>query len=324
MSLSEHVRTLGRGPGRSRSLTEDEAFDAMSLMLQGAEPQAVGACLMLMRMKGETAEEIAGFARAAQEALPPLPHTDLDWPSYAAGRTRGLPWFLLSAKLLAASGRRVMLHGWNGADGAVRDGLETLGIAVARTPQEAAAALDADGIVYLPLEDLHPALFALLDLRRVFGLRSCVNTVCRMLNPGRAGASVQGVFHPPYRLLQQDAAALMGWRQMTVIKGGGGEFERHPGKVIEGFGLRDGHRWEEDLPALVDDSRRLADLDLPASALLDLWDNDEGPDFARQMVLGTAALALRTLGVDDAVDALWSDRHTRPATPRGTAQATRN
>lgn len=324
MSLSEHVRTLGRGPGRSRSLTEEEAFDAMSLMLRGAEPQAVGACLMLMRMKGETAGEIAGFARAAQEALPPLPCTDLDWPSYAAGRTRGLPWFLLSARLIASSGRRVMLHGWNGSDSAVRDGLDTLGISVVRKPGDAAAALDRDGIVYLPLEDLHPALFALLDLRKVFGLRSCVNTVCRMLNPGRAGASVQGVFHPPYRLLQQDAAALMGWRQMTVIKGGGGEFERHPGKIIEGFGLRDGSRWEENLPALVHDGRRLADLDLPASALLDLWERDEGPDFARQMVLGTTALALRTLGEDDTADALWANRHAPRASLAHAAHGIRN
>ncbi|WP_040604279.1 glycosyl transferase family protein [Sagittula stellata] len=324
MSLSEHVRTLGRGPGRSRSLTEAEAFDAMSLMLRGAEPQAVGACLMLMRMKGETAEEIAGFARAAQEALPPLPCTDLDWPSYAAGRTRGLPWFLLSARLIASSGRRVMLHGWNGSDSAVRDGLDTLGISVVRKPGDAAAALDRDGIVYLPLEDLHPALFALLDLRKVFGLRSCVNTVCRMLNPGRAGASVQGVFHPPYRLLQQDAAALMGWRQMTVIKGGGGEFERHPGKIIEGFGLRYGSRWEENLPALVHDSRRLADLHLPSSALLDLWERDEGPDFARQMVLGTAALALRTLGKDDTVDTLWANRHAPRASLAHAAHGIRN
>ncbi|EBA09412.1 hypothetical protein SSE37_24259 [Sagittula stellata E-37] len=315
---------MGRGPGRSRSLTEAEAFDAMSLMLRGAEPQAVGACLMLMRMKGETAEEIAGFARAAQEALPPLPCTDLDWPSYAAGRTRGLPWFLLSARLIASSGRRVMLHGWNGSDSAVRDGLDTLGISVVRKPGDAAAALDRDGIVYLPLEDLHPALFALLDLRKVFGLRSCVNTVCRMLNPGRAGASVQGVFHPPYRLLQQDAAALMGWRQMTVIKGGGGEFERHPGKIIEGFGLRYGSRWEENLPALVHDSRRLADLHLPSSALLDLWERDEGPDFARQMVLGTAALALRTLGKDDTVDTLWANRHAPRASLAHAAHGIRN
>ena len=74
MTLAEHVRTLGRGPGRSRSLTQDEAADAMRLMLQGdAAPEAVGALLMLLRMKGETAEEIAGFARAEHRGFYALP-----------------------------------------------------------------------------------------------------------------------------------------------------------------------------------------------------------------------------------------------------------
>ena len=92
MTLSDHVRTLGRGPGRSRSLTRDEARDAMRLMLSGqAAPEAVGALLMLLRMKGETADEIAGLAEAATAAAPALPPVDLDWPSYAAGRTRGAP-----------------------------------------------------------------------------------------------------------------------------------------------------------------------------------------------------------------------------------------
>ena len=134
MSLATHVRTLGRGPGRSRSLTREEAAEAMALMLSGAaEPEAVGALLMLLRMKGETAEEIAGFTEAAQGALPDLGAVDLDWPSYAAGRTRGLPWFLLSARLVAEAGHRVLLHGWNGPDGAVRDGLARAGVAVADT-----------------------------------------------------------------------------------------------------------------------------------------------------------------------------------------------
>ena len=94
MSLSKHVQTLGRGQGRSRSLTHDEAYDAMRLMLcDYTPPEAVGALLMLLRMKGETAEEISGFAAAAQTELPALPKVDLDWPSYAAGRTRGAPWF---------------------------------------------------------------------------------------------------------------------------------------------------------------------------------------------------------------------------------------
>ena len=136
MSLADHVRMLGRGPGRSRSLTQDEAADAMTLMLSDdAAPEAVGALLMLLRMKGETAEEIAGFAEAARRAAPALPAVDLDWPSYAAGRTRGAPWFLLSARLIARSGRRVLLHGWNGPDGAVRDGLAKLDIPVAASPE---------------------------------------------------------------------------------------------------------------------------------------------------------------------------------------------
>ncbi|MGR3586448.1 MAG: glycosyl transferase family protein, partial [Pseudooceanicola nanhaiensis] len=233
MSLATHVRTLGRGPGRSRSLTREEAAEAMALMLSGAaEPEAVGALLMLLRMKGETAEEIAGFTEAAQCALPDLGAVDLDWPSYAAGRTRGLPWFLLSARLVAEAGHRVLLHGWNGPDGAVRDGLARAGIAVAEGPEAVPALLDRDRIAYLPLETLSPAIFRLLGLRPVFGLRSCINTTCRMLNPARAAASVQGVFHPPYRLLQSDAARLLGWRALTVIKGGGGEFERHPTKEI--------------------------------------------------------------------------------------------
>ena len=115
MSLAEHVRILGRGPGRSRSLTEAEARDAMEIVLSGAAaPEAVGALLMLLRMKGETAEEIAGLAAGAQAGLPALPPVDLDWPSYAAGRSRGLPWFLLAARLVAMDGHRVLLHGWNG------------------------------------------------------------------------------------------------------------------------------------------------------------------------------------------------------------------
>lgn len=312
MSLADHVRCLGRGPGRSRSLTQAEAQEAMRLMLAGAAPEAVGALLMLLRMKGETAAEIAGFAAAAQGALAPLPQADLDWPSYAAGRTRGQPWFLLSARLVAQAGHRVLLHGWNGSDPRVRAGLDEVGIAAASDMAEAAERLERDRIVYLPLEILHPDLFALLGLRDVLGLRSCINTVCRMLNPARAPASVQGVFHPSYRLLQADAAALLGWRNLTVIKGGGGEFECHPAKDIAGFGLRHGAPWESVLPARIEETRKLAgDEALTLRAVLA---GAAIPAFETAIVLATAGLALETLGHNDAralAAGLWSvrDRH---------------
>lgn len=88
----------------------------MRLILSGAAPpEAVGALLMLMRYRGETAPEIVGMAEALRETLAEWRAIDvaLDWPSYAAGRTRGLPWFLLSVRLVALAGHRVVLHGWN-------------------------------------------------------------------------------------------------------------------------------------------------------------------------------------------------------------------
>ncbi|MBM2324219.1 MULTISPECIES: glycosyl transferase family protein [Marivita] len=310
MTLDAHVRTLGRGPGRSRSLTLDEANEAMRIILNGdAAPEAIGALLMLLRTKGETADEIAGFAQAAQEAAPELPQVDLDWPSYAAGHTRGLPWFLLSAKLIADAGYTVLLHGFNGTDATVRNGIAQAGIGVAETRSAVTHLLERDRIAYLPLETWHPALFEMLKLRDVLGLRSCINTVCRMLNPARARASVQGVFHPSYRLLQADAAARLGWHSLSVIKGGGGEFERHPAKDIAGFGLRNGAHWETTFPALCDETRRLAEFENPTPGIAHFPNPQNG--FETAIVTGTTALALDTLGVADSqthADTLWAER----------------
>lgn len=316
MTLAPYVRILGRGPGRSRSLTYDEAFAAMTLILDGdAAAESVGAMLMLMRMKGETAEEIAGFTAALRASLPSLPTPDLDWPSYAAGRTRGLPYFLLSAKLLAQAGHKVLLHGFNGEGDAarvIREGLPFAGIQVCDGVDDAHAVLDQHGIAYIPLETLSPALHRLLLLRNDFGLRSCLNTVSRMLNPGGASASVQGVFHPSYRELQADASALLSLDALTVIKGGGGEFERNPSKDTVAFGLRAGTAWEHQYAPVIDDTRRLNDGENDPARLAALWAGDLEDPFSEAIVVGTAALALDTLGVGDAdavAHSLWHARH---------------
>lgn len=300
MSLAPFVATLGRGPGRSRSLTRDEARQAMEIMLTGkGAPEAVGALLMLLRMKGETSEEIAGFAEAAQASVTSLPQADVDWPSYAAGRSRGLPWFLLSARLVAQAGHKVLLHGQNGSDAAVRDELGHAGITRATTKAQAAAELSKTNITYIALEDLSTPISDLLALRPIFGLRSCVNTMCRMLNPARAKVSVQGVFHPPYRLLQADAAHLLGWPALTVIKGGGGEFERHPGKHSQVFGIRKGERFDTLHAPLTLTKGRLADGPDPATTLNGLWSGHQQDDFAEALVIGTAALVFDALGHEE-------------------------
>lgn len=319
MSLAPYVRILARGQGRARSFTLDEAMEAMGLMLEeGADPEAVGAILMVMRMKGETAEEIAGFAAAAQASIPSWTgvRPGLDWPAYAAGRSRGLPWFLLSARLVAQAGVPVLLHGWNSHQGeaaSIREALGPLGIAEAGSVAAAGEALAAEGIAYLPLEVLSPRLLELVRLREVLGLRSCVNTVLRMMNPGRAPAAVQGVFHPVYREIQRDAAALMGLPDLTVLKGGGGEFEHHPAKDIAIFGLRDGEAWTGTTGRPVEAHQRLSDAPDNRSALAALWRGDLEEPFAETIVLSTAALALETAGTPRGeglaqAQRLWAER----------------
>ncbi|MEM1431289.1 MAG: glycosyl transferase family protein [Pseudomonadota bacterium] len=326
--LAEYVRILGRGPGRARALTEAEAQHALRLILAGeAAPEATGALLMLMRYRGETAEEVAGFTRAARDTFAPWPGPapDVDWPSYAAGRSRGLPLFLLAARLVAHSGRRVLLHGWNSHQSAsadVRSALRDAGIAYAASPGAAARQITRAGIAYLPLEALSPPILDLLRLRETLGLRSCLNTVARMLNPAAAALTVQGVFHPSYRALQRDAAALLGQPASLTIKGGGGEFERHPAKPIEIVGLRHGVAVTETAPPLIPAARRLADgPDLPPdpASLAALWAGHVRDDFAEACIVGTAALVLQGLrpGLSEAraredAQRLWARRTAEP------------
>ncbi|MEL6479594.1 MAG: glycosyl transferase family protein [Pseudomonadota bacterium] len=302
MSLAPFIHAMGRGPSRARSLTREEARDSMRLILDGeAAPEAVGALFMLMRYRGEVADEIAGFVDAMRARLAPWQTLApaLDWPSYAAGRSRGLPWFLAAARLVAQAGHPVLLHGWNSHQNPVADvraALSAFDIPLVRDPAAAREALGAGGIAYVPLDALDPEILRLLRLRDVLGLRSAVNTACRMLNPGGAATSVQGVFHPSYRDLQQDAGALLGQREMIVLKGGGGEFERHPGKAVALYGLRAGTAFETTAPALLDTARRLADPSAEPAHLTAIWTGQRSDPFAEATIIGTAAAALLALG----------------------------
>ena len=69
MSLAPYVRIVAQGKGRARSLTLDEAEAAMSLILsKDAAPEALGALLMVLRLRGETDQEIAGFTLALRRS----------------------------------------------------------------------------------------------------------------------------------------------------------------------------------------------------------------------------------------------------------------
>jgi len=101
--FAQYVRTLGRGKNTARSLTREEAFAAFTHILnEEVEDIQLGAFLLLLRVKGEDENEMAGFAEAAQQFIQaPSITVDIDWPSYA-GKHKQQPWYLLAALLLAA------------------------------------------------------------------------------------------------------------------------------------------------------------------------------------------------------------------------------
>lgn len=321
--FAEYIRILGRGKNGSRALTHDEARQAMSMILADAvEPVQLGAFLMLMRVKEETPEEVAGFVRAARDTLSVdvAVRPDLDWSSYA-GKRRQLPWFLLAALLLSQRGVKVFMHGATGPSVQrvyTPAALTALGITPCASLHEATEALRTSSFAYAPLAAFLPRLQALIDLRQQLGLRSPVHTVARLLNPLGAQHVLQGIFHPGYKLTHQQAAGLLTTPHCAVLKGDGGEIERNPDAGSEVLTVHDGVYGSEAWPALFT-QRHLKDETMDAQRLAQVWRGTARDDYGEAAAVGTLAIALKLLARADTVVAAeilareWWEGRTRDA-----------
>ncbi len=305
--FARYVRILGRGKKGARSLTFDEAREAMAMILNDrVEPVQLGAFLMLLRVKEESPEELAGFVRAARDALDlPAEHPVplLDWSSYA-GKRRQLPWFILSALLLARQGIPVLMHGTRGfKDDRVYapDAIEALGLPLCRDFAEVGRELQRRCFAFIPLEHFCPRLKAILNLRHLLGLRSPVNTLLRMINPLNAPCLMQGIFHPGYRVIHQQAALRLGQPHMAVFKVERGESERNPDLPCAVFTVHGDEAGEEEWPALFP-RRHLKAADMNPARLAALWRGDIEDEYGTAAVTSTAAIALRLLGRADSIE----------------------
>lgn len=305
MEITEHpfaefIKILGKGKKGARPLTQDEAYRAMQMILaEQVEPIQLGAFLMLMRVKEETAEELAGFVQAARESfvMPEKISVDLDWSSYA-GKRRHLPWFILSVLLLAENGIKIFMHGAGGHTAGrvyTEQVLAALDIETAKEFTHVAEQLNERNFSYLPLHCFCPKLAEMIELRPLMGLRSPVHTLVRLLNPLRAQHSMQGIFHPSYRAVHQHAALLLGQENMTVIKGEGGETERNPDVECLAQSVFAGQLQDETWAALFS-RRHLKEENLEPSQLQAVWQGQVEDEFATATIIGTAAIALKSLG----------------------------
>lgn len=299
--FAEFIRILGRGKRGARDLTEDEAYRAFSMILANeAQPEQVGAFLMLLRVKEETGAELAGFIRAARARLvvpTSLPAIDLDWSSYA-GKRRQLPWFLLSVLLLAKNGVRVFIHGLRERNDSrlyTRIALQSLGYDESTTVEHAITHIDQHGFAFMSLDKLAPNLAELLALRDLMGLRSPVNSVVRALNPLRASHALLGIFHPSYLGIHRDAAIALHENHVGVIKGEGGEMERNPDVPCELTEVHGGEVRVSSFPALFS-QRHMKDESMDAARLAAVWRGEVEDEYGVAAAISTTAVAIKILG----------------------------
>lgn len=319
--FAQYIRILGKGKKGQRPLSREEAYTAMDMIFRyDVEPEQIGAFLMLMRVKEESAEEVAGFVQAIRESIPRpmnLPRVSIDWPSYA-GKRRQMPWYLLAALLLSQNDYPVFMHGLTREDERIytRQVLEALGLEVCSSLPAVVGALKTNNFAYLDVEFVSSLTAELLDTRDLLGLRSPLHTVVRMINPFSADLSMHSVFHPNYAEIHQQASLLLGDASAISFKGEGGENERIPERACTVYGVSNGKSWEEQWPALLSPGKYGRDKFPDIEHFIRVWQGEVTDEYAEAAVTGTMALCLAALQESSQEDALqharelWHSRST--------------
>ena len=211
-----------------QDLTEDEALAAMSWVLEGgATPAQTGAFLTALHMKGETAPEITGCARAMRRlARPVLPQRkDLVDISGTGGDQPGtFNISTLAALVVAGAGVAVAKHGARSMSQRCgsADLLEALGVNLALSPEQVAACVDTVGIGFLFAPLLHPALEHASRARTEIGVHTVFDVLGPLTNPAAAPAQVVGVYSAALTEPVAEALGALGSRAAFVVAGADG------------------------------------------------------------------------------------------------------
>lgn len=225
MPLQPHLKHLIEG--RS-TLSREQARELMQQILAGALTDIeIAALVGALASRGETPEEVAGFVDVMRSAVTRVP-LDADEQALLvdtcgtggdASRTFNIS--TASALVAAAAGATIAKHGNRAITSQCgsADVLEALGIPVDLTPAEASAALRLHRFAFLHAPSLHPAMKAVMPVRRALGVRTVFNLLGPLTNPAGASAQVMGVYAQSAVPLVAQTMALLGTRHAFVVHG---------------------------------------------------------------------------------------------------------
>ena len=224
MGIANYIKDIGRGKDGARSLSREQAADLLGQVLDGSITDLeMGAFCVAMRIKGETADEMAGFLDAIHQRIHHLPASDRPTvviPSYNGARK--LPGLTsLLALLLAREGLPVLVHGTPTESNRIFTSEVLLALGI---PAQAAIHSIANGsVAFVPTALLLPGLQRLLDVRRAIGLRNPAHSLVKLMNPC-AGKSllVSSYTHPEYAVSMAETLALVDGNAL-LLRGTEGE-----------------------------------------------------------------------------------------------------
>ncbi|MEI8105150.1 MAG: anthranilate phosphoribosyltransferase [Actinomycetes bacterium] len=212
----------------------EDARDVMNSIMSGeATPAQIGGFLVALRLKGETADEIAGCAEAMRaHVLRIHPRRD-DLVDTAGTGGDGANTYNIStaaALVAAAAGAGVAKHGNRAASSATgaADVLEALGFDMAMTPERIEQSVDELGFGFLFAQAHHPAMKHAGPVRRELAARTVFNVLGPLTNPAGARAQVVGVYDPAIARTIADALVRLDARRAYVVHGAGGIDELSP------------------------------------------------------------------------------------------------
>jgi anthranilate phosphoribosyltransferase len=297
---------------RCESLTEEEAAAAFNVIMRGdATPVQIAGFIVALRMKGETVDELTGFARAARAVATPIEVGGALLDTCGTGGD-GLATFnisTLSAILAAACGARVAKHGNRAASSMCgsADVLEQLGVKIDLGPEAVARCIDDAGIGFLFAPVFHPSFRFAGVPRRELGVRTVFNVLGPLCNPAGARYQALGVADGSMAGKMADVLMRLGVERAIVFHAGDGMDElsvSSPSFVIEIDGGRKEYELdpaELGLAAAPIDSMRGGGPEDNARIAREVLQGAKGP--RRDVVLLNAAAALRAAGLA----ATWKD-----------------
>jgi anthranilate phosphoribosyltransferase len=219
LSLPQALTAITAG----RDLTRDEAFGIMTTIMQGeATPAQIGAIVIALRMKGETVDEITGFAEAMRSFSNPVHTERADLLDTCGTGGSGIHKFNIStasAVIAAAAGVRVAKHGNRAMSGKAgsADVLEALGVNIQLTADQAAACLDRENICFMFAQLHHPALKHAAAPRRELGVRTIFNMLGPLANPANADRQLIGLYDRTKTETVASVLARLGLRRAMVV-----------------------------------------------------------------------------------------------------------